>query len=104
MGDLIDYESLLMQKNLKGKLIPLNGKIKDNDNYSGGISMSKHINRDEFEQFKNHIDNKFDRVFDKIDDNRKEIKGDMKHQSTITIAVISLVVTLVGVIMPIILN
>ncbi|MDC5693447.1 hypothetical protein N7L96_02430 [Mammaliicoccus sciuri] len=105
MGNLIDYETSLKQRNLKGKLIPPHVKINDdNTKINGGYVMSENIKREEFEQFKYHIDSKFDRVIDKIDENRKEIKEDIKHQSTTTIAVISLVVALVGIIIPIIIN
>ncbi|MES5936949.1 hypothetical protein [Mammaliicoccus lentus] len=105
MGQVIDFENSLTKRNLKGKIIPLHAKMKDDvSNNNGGNGMSKYIKRNEFEQFKNHIDNKFDRVFDKMDENRKEIKDDIKHQTTITVSIVSLVITLVGVVVPIVLH
>ncbi|OOV78855.1 hypothetical protein [Mammaliicoccus fleurettii] len=105
MGEVIDYETSLMKRNLKGKLLSPHVKIIDNNtNVYGGDSMSEHIKREEYEQFRNHLDNKLDRVFDKMDENRKEIKEDIRHQNTITIAIISLVITIVGIIVPLLLH
>lgn len=91
------------------KLIPDNendkhGNIKPKGNYSGGGKMSDFIKRDEFENFKTHLDSKFDRLIDKVDENRRELKDDMKHQTTVTISVISAVITVIGVLVPIILH
>ncbi|EGQ0356634.1 hypothetical protein [Staphylococcus pseudintermedius] len=71
---------------------------------SGGGNMSDFIKKDEFENFKTHLDSKFDRLIDKVDENRRELKGDMKHQTTVTISVISAIVTVIGVLVPVILH
>ncbi|WP_239991132.1 hypothetical protein [Staphylococcus chromogenes] len=77
-------------------------KLKEND--SGGGNMNDFIKRDEFENFKTHLDSKFDRLIDKVDENRRELKDDMKHQTTVTISVIGAITTVIGVVVPIILH
>lgn len=79
-------------------------KIKLKDNHSGGGIMNDFIKRDEFENFKTHLDSKFDRLIDKVDENRRELKEDMKHQTTVTISVISAIITVIGVLVPVILH
>ncbi|UXS37838.1 hypothetical protein MUA34_05430 [Staphylococcus delphini] len=79
-------------------------KIRPKGNNSGGDNMSDFIKRDEFENFKTHLDNKFDRLIDKVDENRRELKEDMKHQTMVTISVISAIITVVGVLVPVILH
>ncbi|WP_353419271.1 hypothetical protein PYH66_13695 (plasmid) [Staphylococcus delphini] len=79
-------------------------KIKPKGNNSGGNNMNDFIKRDEFENFKTHLDSKFDRLIDKLDENRRELKDDMKHQTMVTISVISAIITVVGVLVPVILH
>lgn len=79
-------------------------KINLKDNNSGGGNMSDFIKRDEFENFKTHLDSKFDRLIDKVDENRRELKDDMKHQTIVTISVIGAITTVIGILVPIILH
>lgn len=74
------------------------------DNSEGDKTVAKEVKNKEFNKFKNHVDQKFDRVFDKIDENRKELKDDFRQQSNKTISFLSLIVTLIGVIVPVILH
>lgn len=79
---------------------PVHDTMKTNSNNLGGGKMSDFIKRDEFENFKTHLDSKFDRLIDKVDEN----KDDIKHQTTVTISVISAVITVIGVLVPVILH
>ena len=83
---------------------PVHDTMKTNSNNLGGGKMSDFIKRDEFENFKTHLDSKFDRLIDKVDENRRELKDDIKHQTTVTISVISAVITVIGVLVPVILH
>lgn len=78
-------------------------------------TMSEYIKRDEYENYKNHLDTKFDRLFDKLDANRKEIKEDIENTKTEikteineyknrTLAGYGIVATLLGIIVPVVLH
>ncbi|MDT0722574.1 hypothetical protein [Staphylococcus haemolyticus] len=102
MGKLIEYKDLA---NKFDKAIPNARDIMESrTSDSGGGNMNNFIKRDEFENFKTHLDSKFDRLIDKVDENRRELKDDMKHQTTVTISVIGAITTVIGVIVPIILH
>lgn len=102
MGEIIEYKELLNEFN---KTIPdAHGTMESRINDSGGGNMNDFIKRDEFENFKTHLDSKFDRLIDKVDENRRELKEDMKHQTTVTISVISAIITVIGVLVPVILH
>lgn len=105
MGRLINYYNELENKNLLSEdLRNFHDTMESRTNDSGGGNMNDLIKRDEFENFKTHLDSKFDRLIDKVDENRRELKDDMKHQTTVTISVIGAITTVVGVIVPIILH
>lgn len=102
MGEIIEYKELLNEFN---KTIPdAHDTMESRTNDSGGGNMNDFIKRDEFENFKTHLDSKFDRLIDKVDENRRELKEDMKHQTTVTISVISAIITVIGVLVPVILR
>ncbi|MEB7436565.1 hypothetical protein NGF50_04050 [Mammaliicoccus sciuri] len=78
-------------------------------------TMSDYIKREEYENYKNHLDTKFDRLFDKLDDNRKEIKKDIENTKNEikteineyknrTLTIYGIAVALIGVIVPIVLH
>lgn len=81
----------------------------------GSKIMSEHVKREEYENFKNHLDTKFDRIIDKLDENRREtkndilasrqeIKDDLNEFQNRTLTVFGLAVSVVGIIVPIILH
>lgn len=102
MGEIIEYKEHLNE--FKKTIPDAHDTMKSRTNNSGGDNMSDFIKRDEFENFKTHLDSKFDRLIDKVDENRRELKDDMKHQTTVTISVISAIITVVGVLVPVILH
>lgn len=104
MNNISDFYEEIKKKGLNIPLPPKNDIIEANKNVYGGASMNDYIKRDEFENFKNHLDNKFDRLMDKIDENRRELKDDMKHQTTITISVIGAITAIIGILVPVILH
>lgn len=81
----------------------------------GSKLMSEHVKREEYENFKNHLDSKFDRIIDKLDENRREtkddilasrqeIKDDLNEFKNRTLTVFGLAVSVVGIIVPIVLH
>jgi|SRR5699024_854937 len=81
----------------------------------GSKIMSEQVKREEYENFKNHLDTKFDRIIDKLDENRREtkndilasrqeIKDDLNEFQNRTLTVFGLAVSVVGIIVPIILH
>lgn len=81
----------------------------------GSKLMSEHVKREEYENFKNHLDSKFDRIIDKLDENRREtkddilasrqeIKDDLNEFQNRTLTVFGLAVSVVGIIVPIVLH
>ena len=102
LGEIIEYKNFLNKFN---KTIPdAHDTMESRTNGSGGGNMNDFIKRDEFENFKTHLDSRFDRLIDKVDENRRELKEDMKHQTTVTISVISAIITVIGVLVPVILH
>lgn len=116
---VISQEYLLKRKGLKDTDIPANYDKMESYNGTGSEGgrklMSDHINREEYEDFKNHLDTKFDRIIDKLDENRREIKDDiitsrqeMKDDinefKNRTLTVFGLAVAVVGIIVPIVLH
>ena len=81
----------------------------------GSKLMSEHVKREEYENFKNHLDSKFDRIIDKLDENRREtkddilasrqeIKDDLNEFQNRTLTVFGLAVSVVGIVVPIVLH
>ncbi|MEX6128589.1 hypothetical protein [Staphylococcus saprophyticus] len=81
----------------------------------GSKLMSEHVKREEYENFKNHLDTKFDRIIDKLDENRREIKDDITNSrqeikddinefKNRTLTVFSLAVAVIGIVVPVVLH
>ncbi|WP_210124027.1 hypothetical protein [Staphylococcus sp. GDY8P95P] len=81
----------------------------------GRKQMSEHVKRDEYENFKNHLDSKFDRIIDKLDENRREIKDDITTSrqeikddinefKNRTLTVFGLAVAVIGIAVPVVLH
>lgn len=102
MGQIIEYKEHLNE--FKKTIPDARDTMESRTNDSGGGNMNDFIKRDEFENFKTHLDSRFDRLIDKVDENRRELKEDMKHQTTVTISVISAIITVIGVLVPVILH
>ncbi|MDK9870510.1 MULTISPECIES: hypothetical protein [Staphylococcus] len=81
----------------------------------GRKQMSEYVKREEYENFKNHLDTKFDRIIDKLDENRREIKDDITTSrqeikddinefKNRTLTVFGLAVTVIGIAVPVVLH
>ena len=96
-----EYAILDIKEELEEFLKLLESKLQT---HQGVDKMKQTVYREELDRFKEHIDSKFDRIIDKVDENRRELKEDMKHQTMVTISVISAIITVVGVLVPVILH
>ncbi|WP_204172561.1 MULTISPECIES: hypothetical protein [unclassified Mammaliicoccus] len=127
-----DNKITLLHEDIKGTSIPTNSSFnkhdimvlkkaikdvlnEDNFNEKEVGTMSEYIKREEYENYKNHLDSKFDRLFDKLDNNRKEIKEDIENTKNEikteineyknrTLTIYGIAVALIGVIVPIVLH
>lgn len=127
-----DNKITLLHEDKKGTSIPTNSSFnkhdimvlkkaikdvlnEDNFNEKEVGTMSEYIKREEYENYKNHLDSKFDRLFDKLDNNRKEIKEDIENTKNEikteineyknrTLTIYGIAVALIGVIVPIVLH
>lgn len=127
-----DKNITLLHEDIKGTSIPTNSSFnkhdimvlkkaikdvlnEDNFNEKEVGTMSEYIKREEYENYKNHLDSKFDRLFDKLDNNRKEIKEDIENTKNEikteineyknrTLTIYGIAVALIGVIVPIVLH
>lgn len=80
MGELVNFENNIEKRKLNITLPPYHDEreLNSKTSYEGGNSMYDNVKRNEYENFKNHIDTKFDKILSEMNTNQKEIRNEIR--------------------------